>query len=63
MLTHTETYDYNGVLIKLNANLKTGEFVAVTSAVGRVITNRDLSAIKAVDGIKKKIDEVMECEI
>jgi hypothetical protein len=26
--------------------------------VGRVITNRDLSAIKAVDGIKKKIDEV-----
>ncbi|MGI6349898.1 MAG: hypothetical protein ACOXZ0_08340 [Eubacteriales bacterium] len=57
-LRQTEFIIYKGCRITLNANLETGEFIAVTSAVGRVITNRDLSAIKAVDGIKKKIDEV-----
>jgi hypothetical protein len=58
MLTHTETYDYNGVLIKLNANLKTGEFVAVATARGVTMTGRDLSAAQAVDIVKRKIDEV-----
>lgn len=60
MLTHTETYDYNGVLIKLNANLKTGEFVAVATVRGVTMTGRDLSAAQAVDTVKRKIDEVME---
>lgn len=58
MLTQTETYDYNGVLIKLNANLKTGEFVAVATARGVTMTGRDLSAAQAVDTVKQKIDEV-----
>ena len=58
MLTHTETYDYNGVLIKLNANLKTGEFVAVATARGVTMMGRDLSAAQAVDIVKRKIDEV-----
>ncbi len=59
MLTHTETYDYNGVLIKLNANLKTGEFIAVATARGVTVTSRDLSANLTVEKIKKKIDEAL----
>lgn len=59
MLTHTETYDYKGVLIKLNANLKTGEFIAVATVRGVTMTSRDLSALQAVDIVKRKIDEVM----
>jgi len=58
MIKHTETYDYNGVLIKLNANLKTGEFIAVATARGVTMTGRDLSAAQAVDIVKRKIDEV-----
>lgn len=59
MLTQTETYDYNGVLIKLNANLKTGEFVAVATARGVVVTGRDMVAANAVSKVTTKIDEAI----
>ena len=58
MLTQTESITYKDHRITLNANLATGEFVAVATARGVTMTGRDLSAAQAVDTVKRKIDEV-----
>jgi hypothetical protein len=58
MIKHTETYDYRGCKIKLNGSFKTGEFVAVATVRGVVVTGRDMVAAVAVDKVKRKIDEV-----
>lgn len=57
-LTQTEKIIYKDIPITLNANLKTGEFIAVATVRGVTMTGRDLSAAQAVDIVKRKIDEV-----
>lgn len=59
-LKQTESILYRDHRITLNANIHTGEFIAVCTVRGQVMTSRDLSAKLAVEKIKKKIDEVEE---
>lgn len=58
-LTQTESILYRDHRITLNANLHTGEFIAVCTVHGQVMTSRDLSANLTVEKIKKKIDEAL----
>ena len=57
-ITQTESITYKDHRITLNANIHTGEFIAVATARGVTMTGRDLSAAQAVDIVKRKIDEV-----